>query len=297
MEKSISRRTALQSVGLASATLLTSSLSHRIQAADSQMGTALKGRINHSACRWCYNSIPFEDLCKSAKEIGMQSLELTGPAEWEILKKYDLTSAMGWGDYPKGMGLPNFFNKVQNHDQLVAFYEDLIPKAASAGVKNVICFSGNRDGLSDEQGLINCKKGLQRIMKTAEKHNVTVSMELLNSKVNHKDYQCDRTEWGSVLCEMVGSDKFKLLYDIYHMQIMEGDVIATIKKNHQYISHYHTGGVPGRNEIDDTQELNYPAIMKAIVDTGYKGFVGQEFIPARPDKIASLKQGVLICDV
>jgi hydroxypyruvate isomerase len=297
MEKSISRRNALQGFGLASATLLTSSLSNRIQAADNQIGTALKGRINHSACRWCYQAIPFEDLCKSAKEIGMQSLELTGPAEWEILKKYDLTSAMGWGEYPKGMGLPNFFNKVQNHDQLVAFYEDLIPKAANAGVKNVICFSGNRDGLSDEQGLINCKKGLQRIMKTAEKHNVTVSMELLNSKVNHKDYQCDHTEWGAVLCEMVGSDKFKLLYDIYHMQIMEGDVIATIKKYNQYISHYHTGGVPGRNEIDETQELNYPAIMKAIVDTGYKGFVGQEFIPARPDKIASLKQGVLICDV
>jgi hydroxypyruvate isomerase len=297
MEKSISRRNALQGFGLASATLLTSSLSNRIEAADNQMGTALKGRINHSACRWCYSSIPFEDLCKSAKEIGMKSLELTGPAEWEILKKYDLTSAMGWGDYPKGMGLNNFFNKVQNHDQLVAFYEDLIPKAAKAGVNNIICFSGNREGISEEQGLINCKKGLQRIMKTAEKHNVTVSMELLNSKKDHKDYQCDHTEWGAVLCEMVGSDKFKLLYDIYHMQIMEGDVIATIKKYNQYISHYHTGGVPGRNEIDDTQELNYPAIMKAIIDTGYKGFVGQEFIPAKPDKIASLKQGVLICDV
>ena len=297
MEKSISRRLALQSVGLASATLLTSSLSNRIEAADNQIGTALKGRINHSACRWCYGSIPFEDLCKSAKEIGMKSLELTGPAEWEILKKYDLTSAMGWGDYPKGMGLNNFFNKVQNHDQLVAFYEDLIPKAAKAGVNNIICFSGNREGLSEEQGLINCKKGLQRIMKTAEKHNVTVSMELLNSKKDHKDYQCDHTEWGAVLCEMVGSDKFKLLYDIYHMQIMEGNVIATIKKNYQYISHYHTGGVPGRNEINDSQELYYPAIMKAIVDTGYKGFVGQEFIPAKADKIASLKEGVLICDV
>jgi hydroxypyruvate isomerase len=297
MEKSISRRTALQSVGLATATMLTSSLNNRIEAADNQMGTGLKGRINHSACRWCYSSIPFEDLCKSAKEIGMQSIELTGPAEWETLKKYGLTSGMGWGDYPKGMGLPNFFNKVQNHDQLVAFYEDLIPKAAKAGVNNVICFSGNREGISEEQGLINCKKGLQRIMKTAEKHNVTVSMELLNSKKDHKDYQCDHTEWGAVLCEMVGSDKFKLLYDIYHMQIMEGDVIATIKKNYQYISHYHTGGVPGRNEIDETQELNYPAIMKAIIDTGYKGFVGQEFIPARADKIASLKQGIMICDV
>ncbi|MCU0469397.1 MAG: TIM barrel protein [Arcicella sp.] len=297
MEKSISRRTALQSVGLATATMLTSSLNNRIEAADNQIGSGLKGRINHSACRWCYSTIPFEDLCKAAKEIGMQSIELTGPAEWETLKKYGLTSGMGWGEYPKGMGLPNFFNKVQNHDQLVAFYEDLIPKAAKAGVNNVICFSGNREGISDEQGLINCKKGLQRIMKTAEKHNVTVSMELLNSKVNHKDYQCDHTEWGVALCEMVGSEKFKLLYDIYHMQIMEGDVIATIKKYYQYISHYHTGGVPGRNEIDDTQELNYPAIMKAIVDTGYKGFVGQEFIPAKPDKLASLKQGILICDI
>ena len=297
MENPISRRNALQGFGLASATLLTGSLSNRIEAADTQIGAALKGRINHSACRWCYSSIPFEDLCKSAKEIGMKSLELTGPAEWEILKKYDLTSAMGWGDYPKGMGLNNFFNKVQNHDQLVAFYEDLIPKAAKAGVNNVICFSGNREGLSEEQGLINCKKGLQRIMKTAEKYNITISMELLNSKKDHKDYQCDHTEWGAVLCEMVGSDKFKLLYDIYHMQIMEGDVIATIKKNYQYISHYHTGGVPGRNEINDSQELYYPAIMKAIVDTGYKGFVGQEFIPAKPDKIASLKEGILICDV
>jgi hydroxypyruvate isomerase len=297
MEKIISRRTALQGVGLASATMLASSLNNRIEATDNQMDSSLKGRINHSACRWCYNSIPFEDLCKSAKEIGMQSIELTGPAEWETLKKYGLTSAMGWGDYPKGMGLPNFFNKVSNHDQLVAFYEDLIPKAAKAGVNNVICFSGNREGISEEQGLINCKKGLQRIMKTAEKHNVTVSMELLNSKKDHKDYQCDHTEWGAVLCEMVGSDKFKLLYDIYHMQIMEGNVIATIKKNYQYISHYHTGGVPGRNEIDETQELNYPAIMKAIVDTGYKGFVGQEFIPTKPDKIASLKQGIMICDV
>jgi hydroxypyruvate isomerase len=291
MEKSISRRTALQSVGLASAAMLTSSLSNRIEAADTQMGAGLKGRINHSACRWCYNTIPFEDLCKSAKEIGMQSLELTGPSEWEILKKYDLTAAIGWPEENKwgnGMGLTSCFNNVKNHDGLVALYEDLIPKAAKAGIKNLITFSGNRNGLSDEDGLINCKKGLQRIIKTAEKHDVTITMELLNSKV---------TDWGAALCEMVGSDKFKLLYDIYHMQIMEGDVIATIKKYNQYISHYHTGGVPGRNEIDDTQELNYPAIMKAIVDTGYKGFVGQEFVPARTDKIASLKQGVLICDV
>ncbi len=292
----ISRRSALQGVGATTATVLASSLSGRLNAADNQIGT-LKGAINHSACRWCYSSIPFEDLCKAGKEIGLQSIELTGPGEWDTLKKYGLTSAMGWGDYPKGMGLTNFFNKVQNHDQLVAFYEDLIPKAAAAGVKNVICFSGNRDGITEEQGLLNCKKGIQRVIKVAEKHKVTLSMELLNSRVDHKDYQCDHTEWGVVLCEMVGSDNFKLLYDIYHMQIMEGNVIANIKKYAPYISHYHTGGVPGRHEINDSQELYYPAIMKAIVETGYKGFVGQEFIPAKADKLASLKEGVTICDV
>jgi hydroxypyruvate isomerase len=297
MENTNTRRDAMKKMISGAAVAATGlSISNRLEAADHQMG-GLKGKINHSACRWCYSSIEFEDLCKAAKGIGLQSVELTGPAEWEILKKYNLTAAIGWGDYPKGMGITNFLNKVQNHDQLVAFYEDLIPKAAKAGVKNVICFSGNRDGMTDEQGLLNCKKGLQRIMKTAEKHDVTVSMELLNSKVDHKDYQCDHSEWGVVLCEMVGSDKFKLLYDIYHMQIMEGNVIANIKKFNQYFSHYHTGGVPGRHEINNTQELYYPAIMQAIVDTGYKGFVGQEFIPTNTDKLASLKEGVLICDV
>ena len=151
--------------------------------------------------------------------------------------------------------------------------------------------------MDDEQGIKNCSIGLKRLLPLAEKLGVTLSMELLNSKVNHKDYQCDHTKWGVALCEEIGSDNFKLLYDIYHMQIMDGDVIATIREYHPYISHYHTGGVPGRHEIDDTQELYYPAIMKAIVDTGYKGWVAQEFIPAREDKIASLKQGVEICDV
>ena len=279
---------------------VTGSLTNRLEAADHAIGSDLKGHINHSACRWCYRDIQFEDLCKSAKEIGLQSLELTGPSEWEIMKKYGLTSAMGWPEgnaFGNGMGITSCFNNPKNHDNLVALYEDLIPKAEAAGIKNIITFSGNRTGITEEQGLLNCKKGLQRIMKTAEKHKVLISMELLNSKVDHKDYQCDTTEWGVVLCEMVGSENFKLLYDIYHMQIMEGNVIATIKKYNNYISHYHTGGVPGRHEIDDSQELNYPTIMKAIVETGYKGFVGQEFIPAKPDKIASLKQGVLICDV
>ena len=298
MKNNLSRREILKnSAGLAGLGLFGSSMEERFKKADLAVGSELKGKVQHSACRWCYDKIPFEELIVNAKRIGLSSIELTGPDEWDILKKYDMTAAIGWGKYPAGMNIPNFFNRVKNHDGLVGFYEDIIPKAAKAGVKNIIAFSGNRDGLSDEDGLINCKKGLQRVMKTAERYDVTISMELLNSKVNHKDYQADTTEWGAALCEMVGSDKFKLLYDIYHMQIMEGDVIATIKKYHQYISHYHTGGVPGRNEIDDTQELNYAAIIRAIYDTGYKGYIGQEFIPARADKMASLEQAVKICDI
>jgi hydroxypyruvate isomerase len=298
MKNNLSRREILKnSAGLAGLGLFGSSMEERFKKADLAVGADLKGKVQHSACRWCYDKIPFEELIVNAKRIGLSSIELTGPEEWDILKKYDMTAAIGWGKYPAGMNIPNFFNRVKNHDGLVGFYEDIIPKAAKAGVKNIIAFSGNRDGLSDEDGLINCKKGLQRVMKTAERYDVTISMELLNSKVNHKDYQADTTEWGAALCEMVGSDKFKLLYDIYHMQIMEGDVIATIKKYHQYISHYHTGGVPGRNEIDDTQELNYAAIIRAIYDTGYKGYIGQEFIPARADKMASLEQAVKICDI
>ncbi len=296
MSNQFSRRDLLKSsAGLAGLGLF--NFEERFNKSDLVTNATLKGTVQHSTCRWCYQSIPFEELVVNAKKIGLTSIELTGPEEWEILKKHDMTAAIGWGKYPEGMNIPNFFNNPKNHDQLVAFYEDLIPRAAKMGVKNLICFSGNKNGMSDEDGLINCKKGLQRVMKTAERYNVTVTMELLNSKVNHKDYQADNTEWGAALCEMVGSDKFKLLYDIYHMQIMEGDVIATIRKYHQYISHYHTGGVPGRNEIDETQELNYAAIIKAIYETGYKGYIGQEFIPARPDKMASLEQAVKICDI
>ena len=211
-----------------------------------------------------------------------------------MLQKYGLTSALPNG---AGKGIVDGFNNPLFHDELVKSYSEVIPKAAAAGLNQIICFSGNRKGLDDEKGIENCAIGLKRLMPIAEKYKVTVVMELLNSKVNHPDYQCDHTAWGAALCDKVGSDSFKLLYDIYHMQIMEGDVIATIKKYQKYISHYHTGGVPGRNEIDETQELNYPAIMKAIVETGFKGFVAQEFIPKREDKLASLKQGVQICDI
>ena len=294
MKNRFTRRTALKNLAGGAAVLAsTMVLSEPLRAANLKE-TKLKGRINHSVCKWCYNDIPLEDLCKAAKGMGLTSIELLGPDDWPTLKKYDLTCAMAWG---AEKGITEGFNDPKFHDELVSRYEAMIPKVANAGLNNLICFSGNRNGMDDELGMENCAKGLKRLMKTAEKHKVTLSMELLNSKVNHKDYMCDRTHWGAALADKIGSDRFKLLYDIYHMQIMEGDVIATIRKYQQYISHYHTGGVPGRNEIDDTQELNYPAIMKAILETGYKGFVAQEFIPKREDKLASLKQGVQICDI
>lgn len=288
------RRNALKTI-TGSALTLTS-----LETLASSNAPKLKGNIRHSVCRWCYPSIPFEELCQAVKDIGMESIELTGPDEWPILKKYGLTSAMGQGPYPKGMGLPNFFNNLKNHDALVEFYTTLIPQAADAGVRNIICFSGNRGGLSEYQGLLNCKKGLQRVMPIAEKNNVVISMELLSSRHSHPEYQCDTVEWGAALCEMVGSPNFKLLYDIFHMQSMHGDHIRNVQRYGQYISHYHTGGMPERKEIDDRQEIYYPAIMKAIVASGYKGFVGQEFIPTPKDKegmIAALRQGVMICDV
>jgi hydroxypyruvate isomerase len=254
----------------------------------------LKNNINHSVCQWCYGSLPLEDLAIAAKEMGIKSIELLGPDKWATVQKHGLTVAMA---YVTDLGLNKGFNDPAHHEKFLKDFSANIPKAADAGLKSVICFSGNTNGLSSEKGLENCARGLDPIMKVAEKYNINVCMELLNSKVDHKDYQCDHTEWGVHLAEMIGSPNFKLLYDIYHMQIMEGDVIATIRKHQKYIGHYHTGGVPGRNEIDETQELYYPAIMKAIVETGFKGFVAQEFIPKRPDKLASLKQGVGICDV
>ncbi len=195
------------------------------------------------------------------------------------------------------INLVNGFNDKQYHSTLLKNYSEMIPLVAKAGYKNLICFSGNRAGKDDETGLNNSAEGLKQLMALAEKHKVTLVMELLNSKIDHKDYQCDKTPWGVELVKRVGSENFKLLYDIYHMQIDEGDVIRTIKANHQYIAHYHTAGVPGRHELDELQELNYPAIMNAIVGTGFKGFVAQEFIPVKADKLASLRQAVALCDV
>jgi hydroxypyruvate isomerase len=253
----------------------------------------LKGNIHHSVSQWCYDDIPLRDFAKACKEIGIESIELLWEKDWNTVKEAGLKCAVG---YATDWGIPTGFNRISNHSKLIADFEKMIPKAAEAGVPNLICFSGNREGQNDNEGLINCAKGLRNIIPVAEKYGVTIIMELLNS-YEHKDYQCDKTGWGSALCEMVGSERFKLLYDIYHMQIMEGNVIDTITKYSQYIGHVHTGGVPGRHELDETQELFYPAIMKAIVKTGYQGYVGQEFVPAQKDKLESLRKCIKICDV
>ncbi|MEI9898079.1 MAG: TIM barrel protein [Chthoniobacter sp.] len=299
MTSPIARRSFLQTGALAA--LSVASLRQRLQAADAASG--LKGRIHHSVCKWCYPKTSLEDLCAAGKDMGLTSIDLLQPADFATLRKYDLVCAMISNPTIKGPdgkdlgGIPRAFNRKEHHDLLVQAYEPQIAAVADAGFKNLICFSGNRDGLDEETGLKNCAEGLQRLMPLCEKKGVVLCMELLNSRVNHPDYMCDKSAWGIELCKRVGSAHFRLLYDIYHMQIMEGDVIATIRKSHEYFAHYHTGGVPGRHEIDETQELNYAAIMKAIVDTGHTGHVAQEFIPARPDVLASLRQAVGICDV
>lgn len=295
MNNSMSRRSALRKVtGGTVALAAAASMSRRLQAADEAVGSKLKYRINHSVCKWCYGNIPLEEFCQAGKKIGLQSVELLVVEDFPTLKKHDLICAMVSG-VPGG--ITKGLNRLENHDKIVEFFEKTTPIVAEHGYPNIICFSGNREGMDDEKGLENCAIGLKRIAPIAEKHKVNVCMELLNSKHDHHDYMCDHTPWGVELVKRVGSERFKLLYDIYHMQIMEGDMIATIRSSHQYIAHYHTGGVPGRAEIDDTQEINYPAVMKAIIDTGFKGFCAQEFIPKRPDALASLKQGVEICDV
>ncbi len=256
----------------------------------------LKGNIKQSVCKWCYNDIPLDEFCVAAKNMGLQSVELLGPDEWPVLKKHGLTCAMA-SYWEEDFGITKCWNRKENHKKLIAMYEKVIPMVAEAGLDQIITFSGNREGMDDQTGMKNCAEGLKQIMPLAKKHKVLVVMELLNSKVNHPDYMCDHTVWGVDLCKMIGSENFKLLYDIYHMQIMEGDVIATIKEHHPYISHYHTGGVPGRAEIDQTQELYYPAIVKAILDTGFDGFIAQEFVPQSGKPLASLQEGVEICDV
>jgi hydroxypyruvate isomerase len=252
----------------------------------------LKGRIKQSVSQWCYGGIPLDTLCANAKAMGLVGIDLLHEGEWPTVAKHGLLCTMAYG-----IGsIPNGWNDLKSHDRLIAEAERMIPKVAAAGLPNIITFSGNRRGLTDAQGADNCVAGLQRIAKLAERHKVTVCMELLNSKHDHKDYQCDHTAWGVDVCKRIGSERIKLLYDIYHMQIMDGDVCTTIKENIAYIAHFHTGGVPGRHELDDTQELNYARVCKAIVASGFQGFVAHEFLPTR-DPMKSLRQAVQICDV
>lgn len=248
-------------------------------------------KVRHSVCRWPYPGIPLEALCEAARDMRIESVELLDPDDIRTAQKYGLTCAMA-NQVP--LSITEGFNNPQNHQRLQAEYRSLMPQLADLGMEQVICFSGNRDGISDQLGLEHCARGLEPVIKEAEKLGIRVVMELLNSKIDHPNYQCDHTKWGVALCEKIGSANFKLLYDIYHMQIMEGDVIRTIREYHPYISHYHTGGVPGRNELDETQELNYTAIVTAIVETGYTGFIGQEFIPSR-DPLTSLEQALTVC--
>jgi hydroxypyruvate isomerase len=281
----INRRTALQAAAVGALTAGTAA------AADEPHQP--KGNIKQSVCKWCYKE-PLEKLAAEAAKIGYTSIELLNAPEVLVVKKFGLTCAMLNGG--PSVTITSCLNRTENHDRIEKDLRAAIEFAAAEGVPNVICFSGNRRGMSEDDGLKNCAAGLKRVLGYAEEKKVTLCMELLNSKVNHADYMCDHSAWGVALCKTVGSPRFKLLYDIYHMQIMEGDVIATIRKNKEYFAHYHTGGVPGRAEIDETQELNYPAIVQAILATGYEGYLGQEFVPKR-EPLVSLGQGFRICDV
>ena len=300
------RRKLLQSmavtgVGIAGVGLTASSLavgeSTKARKGSNVMNTPLKGNVNHSVSRWTYGDLSIEELCKTVKQLGFGAIDLVGPEDWPVLKQYGIDSSMCNG---AEISLEDGFIHAELHDELEARYIKHIDLVADAGYTNLICFSGNARGMSQEDGLENAVKGLQRILPHAEKRNVVIFMELFNSKVDHPDYMADNSAWGIELCKRLGSKHFSLLYDIYHMQISEGDIIRTIRDNHQYFGHYHTAGVPGRHEIDASQELNYEAIAKAIVQTCFKGYLAQEFIPtpkSKASRIASLHQAIQICDV
>lgn len=289
-QRIVNRRGVLQTIGAGVAgSLLAPQSNISLEGLTPARGN---GNLKQSVCKWCYRNMTVEELAREGVKIGLKSVELLVPEEWATVKKFGLTCAMGSGAGSIEVGL----NRTENHVTWVPNLKRHIELAADAGIPNVICFSGNRQGMSDEEGLENCVIGVKQVVGLAEKKNVTVCMELLNSKVDHKDYMCDHTTWGVRLVKKVGSPRFKLLYDIYHMQIMEGDVIRTIKENWDYIAHFHTGGNPGRNEIDQTQELNYTAICKALLEKGFTGYIAQEFIPKR-DPMTSLAQAFRICDV
>ena len=256
-----------------------------------------KGRIKQGVTRGVFGrGMELEEMCKHAARLGCKGFDLIGPKDWPVLKKHGLVPTMFPG--PNGGTIPDGLNRKENHARVVKGLHEAIDLAAAEGVPNVITFSGNRNGMSDSEGADNCVAGLNQVKAHAEDKGVTICMELLNSKVNHKDYMCDHASWGVDVCKRVNSPRIKLLYDIYHMQIMDGDIVRTIRDNIQWLGHFHTGGNPGRHEIDDSQELNYRFVAQAIVDTGYTGYLCHEYSPAQGhDPLKSLEDAMRIMDV
>jgi len=252
-----------------------------------------EGNIRQSVSRWCYQKIPLDQLCAYAAEIGLRAIDLLNPDEWEVPRRYGLICSMG---YAGGGEITTAMNRIENHAKIEEGFRKYIPLAAKAVVPNVITFSGNRNGMSDEEGAKNTIAGLNRVKKIAEDHGVTICIELLNSKVDHHDYMCDHTAWGVQVVQTVNSPRVKLLFDIYHMQIMEGDLVRTIQKNIDWIAHFHTGGVPGRHELDATQEVQWDGVMRGIAAINFRGYVAHEFVPTR-DPLTSLRQAADLCDV
>jgi len=285
--RTFTRRALLKSSALGAAAAVLPALSASLDTA------ARKGRIHQSVCQWCYPHIPVDQLAEYAAKIGLRGVDLLQPEEYEIPRRHGLVCTMG---YAGGGEIGKALNRVENHAAIEQSFRTNIPRAAKAGVPNVITFSGNRGGMSDDEGARNTVAGLNRVKKIAEDHGVTICMELLNSKRDHADYMCDRTAWGVRVAQEVNSPNVKLLYDIYHMQIMEGDLIDTIRRNLQWIGHFHTGGVPGRHELDGTQEVQWDAVMRGIAEAGFRGYVAHEFLPTG-DPRESLRKAAELCDV
>ena len=256
-------------------------------------GVVRNGRLKQSVSRWPYRTIPLPEFCRAVADIGLTAIDLLEEPEWTVARDHGLICSMG---YAGGGSIRDGLNVKANHEAIVKNFEQAIPRAAAMHVPNVITFFGNKRGMSDEEATANCIDGLNRVKRLAEDHGVTICVELLNSRVDHKDYQGDHTAFGVAVVKAVGSPRVKLLYDIYHMQIMEGDLIRTIRDQHEYLGHFHTGGVPGRHELDQTQEVNWPAVCRAIVDTGFSGYLAHEFVPTR-DPLTSLREAVTLCDV
>jgi hydroxypyruvate isomerase len=287
MARSIGRREVLKTAGMVVAG------SVAVQGVQPSRRAVTRGRLKQSVSRWCYQKIALPDLCRAVAAMGVPAIDLLEPADWPIVREHGLICSMGYGG---GGSIRDGLNNPANHDSIVTNLIAAMPNAVKRGVPNLITFFGNRQGRNDRDAITNCVTALNRLKGPAEQHGITICVELLNSKVNHADYQGDRTPFGVEVVAAVNSPRVKLLYDIYHMQIMEGDVIRTIQQHHPHIAHYHTGGVPGRNELDDTQELQWATICRAIVDTGFKGYLAHEFVPKR-DPLTSLREAVVLCDV